>query len=244
MREDWQISKTLASPFVCCRPQEDPQLVLRRLGLDHPRPALFVSGGARQITREHQDLAAELLRGVARAASRLGMTLVSGGTNSGVMALLGQACASIPQPPPLVGVLPSGIVARRSAAILEQNHSHFLFVEGGDWGVESGWLSGLAAALTKGQHPCLGLLINGGRIARRDLSIALEQGLSVWVMKGSGRLADALSQQRQGSAASDPQLRLLAAAANLAFLPATLSAQDFEYRIRSHFMVQENVSAG
>ena len=235
MEEDGQLPDTIAVPFVRCRPQEDAQVVLCRLGLGHPRPALFLSGGARKIAPEHRALATECLRGVAQAATRLGMALVSGGTNCGVMASLGEACASLPQPPPLIGVLPSGIVARRGAAILERHHSHFLFVEGGDWGVESGWLSRLAAALTKGQHPCLGLLINGGRIARRDLSAALEQGLTVWAMEGSGRLADGLAQHRQGSAAPDPQLQALAAAANLSFLPATLRARAMEQRILKHF---------
>ena len=139
--------------------------LLRRLGFVHPRPALFVSGGARRIAPEHEALAAAWLPGVARAAATLGLALVSGGTNSGVMALLGAACAELPQPPPLIGVLPSGMLARRGAAILERHHSHFTLVEGGEWGAESGWLSRLAVALTGGQHPCLGLLINGGRVA-------------------------------------------------------------------------------
>ena len=140
-------------PFVLSKLQDDPQMILRRLGFAHPRPALFVSGGARQLAAEHEELAAELLRGVARAAAALGLALVTGGTNSGVMALLGAACAALPQPPSLIGVLPSGMLAQRGAAILEQNHTHFLLVEGEQWGAESGWLARLALGADRRTAP-------------------------------------------------------------------------------------------
>lgn len=208
--------------------------VLRRLGFIHPRPALFVSGGARQLAAKYQALAAELLPGVAQAAGLLGMTLVSGGTDSGVMALLGVACAELAQPPPLIGVLPSGMLARRGAAVLERHHSHFLLVEGEEWGAESGWLSRLAAALTRGQHPCLGLLINGGRIARRDLSAALEQGLPVWALQGSGRLADELARARQENAHEDAQILELARSPSLEIIPVG-GAADVERRLLTHY---------
>lgn len=231
-------------PCVRCQPQDDPRAVLRRLGLVQPRPALFVSGGARQIAPEHEALASGLLHGVARAAAALDLVLVSGGTNCGVMALLGTACADLPQPPPLIGVLPSGMLAQRGPAILEPHHSHFLLVEGEDWGTESGWLSRLTVALTGGQHPCLGLLINGGRVARRDLTAALEQGLSVWVLQGSGRLADELARARQGATVSDPQLHQLAQAPALKIIRASIGAAALEQRLRSYFSSQQVGGSG
>lgn len=209
--------------------------VLRRLGFVHPRPALFVSGGARRIAPEHEALAAAWLPGVARAAATLGLALVSGGTNSGVMALLGAACAELPQPPPLIGVLPSGMLTRRGAAILDRHHSHFTLVEGGEWGAESGWLSRLAVALTGGQHPCLGLLINGGRVARRDLSAALGLGLPLWALQGSGRLADELARARQEDAHEDRQLLELARSPSLEIISTEGGAAAVEQRILTHY---------
>ena len=205
--------------------------------------ALFVSGGARQLAAEHEELAAELLRGVARAAAALGLALVTGGTNSGVMALLGAACAALPQPPSLIGVLPSGMLAQRGAAILEQNHTHFLLVEGEQWGAESGWLTRLALALTGGQHPCLGLLINGGRVARRDITVALGQGIPLWALKGSGRLADALAEARAGETAGDADmqdatLRELALSPSLEIVDGTAGAALLERQIRAYFTSQ------
>ena len=209
--------------------------VLRRLGFVHPRPALFVSGGARRIAPEHEARAAAWLPGVARAAATLGLALVSGGTNSGVMARLGAACAALPQSPPLIGVLPSGMLTRRGAAILERHHSHFALVEGGEWGAESGWLSRLAVALTGGQHPCLGLLINGGRVSRRDLSAALGQGLPVWALQGSGRLADELARARQEDAHEDRQILELARSPSLEIISTEGGDAAVERRILSHY---------
>ena len=208
--------------------------ILRRLGFAPPRPALFLSGGARRIAPEHAALVAEWLPGVAQAAGPLGLTIISGGTNSGVMALLGEACAAIPQPPPLIGVLPGGVLARRGAAILERHHSHFLLVEGEDWGAESGWLSRLAVALTGGQRPCLGLLINGGRIARRDLTAAQEQGLTVWALQGSGRLADELARARQADHHEDAQILELSRSPSLEIIPES-GAAALERRLLAHF---------
>ena len=227
-------------PLVRCEPASDPRPLLRRLGLTHPRPALFVSGGARQLMAEHEALARELQRGVARAAAALGLALVDGGTDSGVMALLGAARAELGADFPLIGVLPSGILARRGAAILDRQHSHFLLVEGNEWGVESGWLSRLALALTGGQHPCLGLLINGGRVARRDITVALGQGIPLWALKGSGRLADALAEARAGETAGDADmqdatLRELALSSSLEIVDGTVGAAALEQHIRSHF---------
>ena len=208
----------------------------------HARP-YSVRGGARQLAAEHEELAAELLRGVARAAAALGLALVTGGTNSGVMALLGAACAALPQPPSLIGVLPSGMLAQRGAAILEQNHTHFLLVEGEQWGAESGWLARLALVLTGGQHPCLGLLINGGRVARRDITVALGQGIPLWALKGSGRLADALAEARAGETAGDADmqdatLRELALSPSLEIVDGTAGAALLERQIRAYFTSQ------
>ena len=216
----------------------DPRAILRRLGLLHPRPALFVSGGARQLTAEHEALARELQRGVARAAAALGLALVDGGTDSGVMALLGAARAELDANFPLIGVLPSGMLAQRGPAILERQHSHFLLVEGEDWGAESGWLSRLAFALTGGKHPCLGLLINGGRVARRDITAALGQGIPLWVLKGSGRLADELARAREDDTHEDAQLLDLTRSPSLEIIPASIGAAALEQHIRSYFLGQ------
>jgi hypothetical protein len=154
---------------------------------------------------------------LAPLAQELHLTVIDGGTDAGVMRLMGQARHRLGGTFPLVGVLPQGqaklppsVVASYPMSTdflsspeenpchdLEPNHTHFLLIPGQDWGSESAWISELATTVAT-PKPALTLLINGGQIAALDLHINLAAGRPMLVVAGSGRLADAVADALAG----------------------------------------------
>ena len=125
--------------------------------------------------------------------------VVDGGTDSGVMQLLGRARAAAGASFPLVGVaaekkviLPGDGVEPGDRAPLERNHSHFVLVPGSSWGDESPWLSWVATEIA-GSAPSATILINGGEIAFQDVAHSLEAHRPVLVIAGTGRTADRIA---------------------------------------------------
>jgi len=127
--------------------------------------------------------------------------VVDGGTNAGVMAMMGQARTQIKGTFPLLGVAAVDTVeltlnpgrpkndAQRAA--LEPHHTHIILVPGQHWGAESPWLAQVATVLARG-HPSVTILINGGQISRQDVDYSLRAKRPVIVVAGTGRLADEL----------------------------------------------------
>jgi hypothetical protein len=175
--------------------------------------------------RERQKIVG-LLEEIAQLAIRYNLAVVDGGTNFGVMKLMGQTCWRHKYRFPLVGVAPSGVVdwngnpramnyqqtwygsgfnlnlkqlLPRGAAgdeapvPLNDNHTAFVLVDANEWGDEVEMLAAVAHELAHGGRH-LEVLINGGAIARRDITAYLRHGGQVVVIEGSGRFADELAQ--------------------------------------------------
>ena len=91
---------------------------------------------------------------LAPLAEDLGAAIVDGGTDAGVMRLMGQARHETNATFPLVGVsavgtvvLPGASSSPPDAAPLEPHHTHFILVPGSEWGDESPWLPRVASGL-------------------------------------------------------------------------------------------------
>lgn len=185
------------------------------LGLGPPRPALVLIGGAGGLdddaARKLEVLFAEVLVPV---ISRVRAVAIDGGTDSGVMQLLGRARAGAEFP--LVGVAAQGTVVlpgtppgREDAAPLEPHHSHVLLVPGSDWGDESAWLARVATILA-GPAPSVTILINGGEITFVDARHSLAAGRPVLVVGGTGRTADRIAAAVHGETGDSPAAELAA----------------------------------
>lgn len=172
---------------------------LVELGLSEPRPTLVVVGGADglgpgQLDRLRPVFANALLPIVAAADG----AIVDGGTDSGVMRLMGEAASRLSGRVPLVGVAAAATVAwpgdptPGGKADLEPHHDHFVLVPGESWGDESEWLSLVATALA-GPCPSVTVLLNGGETAWRDVEASVASGRPVIVLDGSGRAADEIA---------------------------------------------------
>lgn len=117
---------------------------------------------------------------LARVAAELALCVIDGGTDAGVMSLMGRARSKVKGRFPLVGVAPRDMVhlpgkqpARSKAVSLEPNHSHFVLVPGRKWSDESLWIDALARSLGR-KLPAFTLLVNGGEISRRDVELSLK----------------------------------------------------------------------
>jgi hypothetical protein len=82
---------------------------------------------------------------------------------------------------------------------LEPHHSHFLLVEGDEWGIETDAMLALCEALSAGV-PSLVVLAGGGAGARREVLAQLHAGREVVVIAGTGRFADTLAGASAGTA--------------------------------------------
>jgi hypothetical protein len=190
--------------------REDAAGLIVRMCLQPPalgRPVIVVCGGADNLVGKALERATAMIgAGVASAAETLGAAIVDGGTSAGVMELTGRARARRPQAlPVLMGVAPKGLVTYPSAnepiqadgsaqqrAPLEENHSHFVLDDSGEWGGETGLLMTVAEALAG--HGRVAVVLAGGESgAKSEIREAVRHGWPIFVLAGTGGLADELS---------------------------------------------------
>jgi len=186
------------------------------LGLSGARPVVAVVGGAGFMRDSGlADLFAHLIVRVIRDHDAVA---VDGGTDAGVMRLLGQGRSR--DTFPLVGVAALGTVifpgnpgTSTEAVPLEPHHSHFVLVPGADFGDEAPYLA-RTATLLAGGAPSATILVNGGEIALEDCRLSVAERRPVLVLAGTGRTADLIA-----AAAADPGSCRDERIANLALSP-------------------------
>ena len=177
---------------------------LLKLGLEENHPVIVISGGAGGIRKEDREPIHRSIAKIAHAAHENQAIIIDGGTDSGVMAAMGQIRTENDFSFPLIGIAAIGTVKwpgrrmgikerlslNRDAGLLDSNHTHFILVPGNNWGDESPWIAEIATLLANDQ-PSVAVLINGGMIARdMDIPYNLKEGRTVFVIEGTGRAAD------------------------------------------------------
>jgi hypothetical protein len=184
---------------------------LNALGLAAPRPVLVLVGGAAGLDAGAAKALERLFREVvAPLIEALGAAVVDGGTDAGVMALMGRARAAGHAAFPLVGVAPLvkvGLPGQPDGADrtpLEPNHSQFLLVPGEDWGAESPWIAAAAAVLA-GARGRVTLVAGGGRVTGLDVEASLAAGTPTLVLTGSGGTANTLALALRDGSSAYPQ---------------------------------------
>src|SRR5207249_3315683 len=194
------------------------QAILDVLEIVSPRAVILLFGGAAGLDDSRKaHLATLFTDGVTPVATELGALIIDGGTQSGVMAIMGEAVAQHPRRCQLLGIAPKGKIthpeiARASAvsdgAPLEPHHSHFVLVESAEWGGETGKMLELARAFNA---PIVAILVNGGAIAADEALQSVRNGWPLLVVEGSGRFADELSAAvRDGQSAKSTEVSEIA----------------------------------
>lgn len=186
---------------------------LTALGLRDDVPVLVVVGGAGGMAADELVALRPVFDDVVAVLEERGGTAVDGGTDAGVMRLLGEARHGAAATFPLVGVVAEGTVRvpgrshAAHAADVEPGHTHLVLVPGREWGDESVWIAEVATVLA-GQAASATLLVNGGEVAYADVEHSRRHRRPVVVLGGSGRCADDLA----AAAGGDPSASARAAA--------------------------------
>lgn len=192
---------------------------LTALGLAAPAPSMVVIGGASNMSPESKVRVAQLFTKVlAPIAETYGITVFDGGTEAGVIQMMGEARHHVDGSFHLVGVAPKAKVnlpghpfnlnlldlnkEHGELTTLEEHHTHFALVPGVDWGHESPWLAHFASLLAA-ECPSITILINGGKISLSDLVLNLSVGQKTIIISGSGRLADEIANTVDNTKPSD-----------------------------------------
>lgn len=209
--------------------------LIEPLGISPPKNLILLIGGADKLDEKLTSRLTQLLsRGIARAAADAEALIIDGGTQAGVMQIMGQSIADRGRKSSLLGVAPAGKVTYpggppvtgNDSAPLDPNHSHFVLVDGKEWGSETETLFELAAAF---KVPVLAVLVNGGAIAKDELLQSVRRSWPVIVIEGSGRLADEVAElKRQPSQIEDPVLAEIVEEGDLRIFPITGTLEDFE----------------
>ncbi|MFW5691881.1 MAG: hypothetical protein ACOCX3_00870 [Chloroflexota bacterium] len=188
------------------------EAALSALGVTDFTGAIVLHGGG--MTME-PDLTARITaffrEGLIPFAEKHRLLVAFGGTVGGTMGALGDAYSQAAATFPLVGVCPlpqvrfPGHPFERDtpfkplfpAALrpverfpLAEGAPYFVFIEHGPFGIESRLISSIAGAFDR---PGVGLVVNGGKIARDEVYMQADRRIPVITVPGSDRLADELA---------------------------------------------------
>ena len=199
------------------------------------KPLILIIGGADSIDEKVSSRLIQLFgRGIARAAADMNAVIVDGGTESGVMKMMGQGVAEPRAKSALIGVAPLGLVnypgsEGEGKTPLDPNHSHFVLVQGTEWGSETSTIFKLVGALAP-KGPSVVLLAGGGAVSKDEALQAVRQNLPLVVVEGSGGLADALATawKAKPKLPDDPLMAEIIADGRLEFHPLSNSVQGGE----------------
>jgi hypothetical protein len=214
--------------------------ILNALEIAPPRAVILLFGGAAGLDDARKaHLATLFADGVTPVAAELGALIIDGGTQSGVMAMMGEAVARSPGTSQLLGIAPKGKIRPpeiagttpvSDGAPLEPNHSHFVLVESTEWGGETGKMLELARAFNA---PVVAILVNGGAIAADEALQSVRNGWQLLVVEGSGRFADELSAAvRDGQATKSLEAREIARSGRVALFHVDDPAKKLQDELR------------
>ena len=168
-------------------------------------PVIVLIGG--DIDEHQANATRQALHIIARITEDLQAVILCGGTELGVMAEIGQIKSQQQYKFPLVGVAPKELVAwpggQRNTKFLwwgqqrwqlARHYSHFILVPGNKFGDESPWMVDTATLLSKGRRSVT-ILVNGGKVSRKDIELSLEMGRPVIALSRTGCLADEMASE-------------------------------------------------
>ncbi len=217
--------------------------IIDALEITSPHAVILLFGGAAGLDDSRKaHLATLFAEGVTPVAAELGALIIDGGTQSGVMAIMGEAVARCAQRCDLLGIAPKGKIAHpeildasaaSDGALLEPHHSHFVLVESAEWGGETTTMLELARAFNA---PIVAVLVNGGAIAADEALQSVRNGWPLLVIDGSGRFADEVSAAvRDGQSAKSVDVSEIARSGRVGLFHVDDAAEKLRDELRRMF---------
>jgi hypothetical protein len=227
----------------------DPNSVAKALGFNEPRPTIYVTGGASAMSPEDMQATRTIVeRGLARFAEDQGAIVIDGGTEAGIPILLGDARRKLKARFPLVGIAPMELVhyvghSNPEGAALNPGHSHFVLTAGDEFGDESDMITQLTYALSgSGKMPALGILINGGKIAREEVYARTTSdtvSFPLIVIEGTGRFADILARAFYAGHAEERDLQTIISKGHLEMVSVNAGPEELRAKLAQHFRAHQ-----
>lgn len=204
-------------PYVRITAAAELPAALDALRVPPSRPTLVCVGGAGRMSGENLAQIEQVVgEQIVPALERHEAVVVDGGTDAGIMRILGSARAAHQAGFPLLGVAAVGTVRipdceppNPDAADLEPRHTGVILVPGTEWGDESVWIARIATHLAGGA-PSATLVVNGGQITYQDVEHSLAARRHVLIVAGTGRTADAIADAVADGSAADPRTAAIA----------------------------------
>jgi SLOG in TRPM, prokaryote/SMODS and SLOG-associating 2TM effector domain 1/Protein of unknown function (DUF4231) len=209
------------------------EAIIAALGLKPYKAVILILGGASTLDEQLIPRLTQLFgRGIARAATATAAVIIDGGTQSGVMALIGEGVAGRGYQSPLVGVAPAALVAwpdgPTTGVPLEPHHSHFVLVEGNAWGNETATMYELTRVLTA-TAPGVAIIAGGGAVTRDEALRAVRHNLPLIIIEGSGGVADEIADwKKQATPPDDPVMAEIIAEGDIRLHPLSHSVKGIE----------------
>ena len=192
-----------------------------------PRSIVLI-GGADAASADDLESLRAFFATLVQHLDATGTAVVDGGTDSGVMRLIGAARDERGASFRLIGVTPRGALDRptRDGApiVLSASHPEILLVPGSQFGDETEYLFGAADHLAAGFAPTL--VVNGGRLTLDEARLRMDAGHPVVVVAGSGRAADELAADQDLRASG--RLRVVPLSANVEELASAFTVASEE----------------
>lgn len=233
------------SRSVRIKPETEPLQVMKLLGFERPQPCIFISGGASKMTDDDRQRIRDIMSGVATFAHEQGAVVVDGGTESGVMQMIADARLNGGYKFPLIGVSPLGKVSYpgyknpNEEAFLEDSHTHFVLVDGDEWGSETAFIIALTNRMGgAGKMPTLGILINGGAIAMKEIYLAStgDMKFPILILEGSGRAADEISTAFRTGRTNRAILKAILAGGDISLVPTLEGPEGMRKKLIEKFI--------
>ena len=172
-------------------------MVLMVLRLAPYSGTIVLHVGAGSMSQEIEKAAQELfIKGLVPVAEKRQLLVIDGGTESGGMRAMGNARRGSGSTFPLLGICPQGPITFSGKAFtdglsveLNASHSHFVFVEGDNFGDESDLI---VDTLHGSGKPGVVMVVGGGNIVHKEVVLHAQKGNSLIVVRNSGGTADKL----------------------------------------------------